>query len=134
MPARSKYRFIVVLALLVSFDASAAAQGGGQKRVPDGVPVLWREPADISTRDLRHGAGGASGRPNLSNVTFLKEEKGGFSTKYRVRDGAGREWVVKVGKEAQSETAASRLLWAVGYPTEIVHLAPRVRIRGKGTF
>src|SRR5918998_1045418 len=139
MWARSKLRVLAVLALLLAFNASAAAQNGDdndgkKKKVPDGVPVLWREPADIGARDLRFGAGGAAGRPNLSNVTFLKEEKGGFSTKYRVRDGAGREWVVKVGKEAQSETAASRLLWAVGYPTEIVHLVPRVRIRGKGTF
>ena len=136
MWARSKFQVFAVLALLLSFNAAAAAQDGDdkKKRVPDGTPVLWREPVDIGARDLRHGAGGAAGRPALSNVTFLKEEKGGFSTKYRVRDGAGREWVVKVGKEAQSETAATRLLWAVGYPTEIVHLAPRVRIRGKGTF
>jgi hypothetical protein len=51
-----------------------------------------------------------------------------------VRDGSGREWVVKVGKEAQSETAAVRLLWAAGYPTETVYLARRVNIRGKGNF
>jgi hypothetical protein len=136
MWARSKLQVLAVLALLLSFNATVAAQDddNGKKKVPDGVPVLWREPADISTRDLRHGAGGAASRPNLSNVTFIKEEKGGFSTKYRVKDGAGREWVVKIGKEAQSETAATRLLWAAGYPTEIVHLMPRVNIRGKGTF
>jgi hypothetical protein len=134
MFARSKLHAVAVLALLLSFGTPASAQDGKGKRAPDGTPVLWREPTDIRARDLRHGAGGAAGRPDLSNVTFLEEEKGGFSTKYRVRDGAGREWVVKVGKEAQSETAAARLLWAVGYPTEIVHLVPRVQIRGKGTF
>ncbi len=73
-------------------------------------------------------------KPDLRRVTFIEEEKGGYSTKYRVRDGAGRIWVAKIGKEAQSETAASRLLWAVGYQTEIVYLAPRVHIRGKGVF
>jgi hypothetical protein len=134
MPVKVKLQAIALLALLLSLDATAAAQDGKKKRVPDGVPVLWREPADISTRNLRHGAGGAASRPDLSRLTFLEEEKGGYSTKYRVRDGAGREWVVKVGKEAQSETAAARLLWAAGYQTEIVHLAPRVNIRGKGTF
>ena len=72
--------------------------------------------------------------PNLRRVTFIKEEKGGYSTKYRVRDGSGRVWVAKIGKEAQSETAASRLLWAVGYQTEVTYLAPRVHIIGKGTF
>lgn len=73
-------------------------------------------------------------RPDLQSLTFLEEEKGGYSTKYRVRDRAGREWVVKVGKEAQSETAAVRLLWAVGYYTEINYLAPRANIPGKGSF
>jgi hypothetical protein len=51
-----------------------------------------------------------------------------------VRDGAGREWVAKVSKEAQSETAATRLLWAVGYQTEITYLVPRVHIPTKGDF
>lgn len=101
---------------------------------PQGTPVLWREPADIATRDLFLGPGGAAMRPDLRRVTFIKEETGGYSTKYRVRDGAGREWVAKVGKEAQSETAAVRLLWAVGYPTEINYLVPRLTIEGKGSF
>jgi hypothetical protein len=132
-------RTLVALALLIALNLTAppaapAQDGGGRKRIPAGTPVLWRAPADISSRNLLAGPGGAGSRPDLRRITFLKEEKGGFSTKYRVRDGSGREWVVKVGKEAQSETAAARLLWAVGYPTEIVHLARRVQIRGKGTF
>jgi hypothetical protein len=73
-------------------------------------------------------------QPDLSSVTFIKEQKGGYSTKYRVRDAQGREWIAKLGKEAQSEVAASRLLWAVGYFTDITYLAPRVEIQGKGTF
>ena len=65
----------------------------------------------------------------------MEEEKGGYSgTKYRIRDGAGREWVAKIGKEAQSETAAVRLLWAVGYETEVNYLTPSLTIPGKGTF
>ena len=74
-------------------------------------------------------------KPDLSNITFLEEDKGGYSgTKYRIRDGAGREWVAKVSKESQSETAAVRLLWAVGYETEINYLVPSLTIPGKGTF
>jgi hypothetical protein len=38
--------------------------------------------------------------------------------------------VAKVGPEAQSETAAVRLVWAVGYTTEINYLAPCVKIEG----
>ena len=73
-------------------------------------------------------------RPDLRRITFIKEEKGGYSKKYRVRDGSGREWVAKIGKEAQSETSAVRLLWGMGYVTEVNYLVPRITIPGKGTF
>ena len=66
----------------------------------------------------------------MSRVTFVKEETGGYSKKFRVRDGAGRVWVAKLGKEAQAETAAVRLVWAVGYMTEVNYLAPCVVIEG----
>jgi hypothetical protein len=92
--------------------------------------VLWREPADLATRDLFLGPGGEAGRPNLSNVTFIKVNTGGYSTKWDVRDGSGRKWVIKLGNEARPETAAVRLVWAVGYVTEINYLAPCVHIKG----
>ncbi len=108
---------------------------GQKKRLPRGTPVLWTTPTNIGSRNLYLGPGGAAMRPNLNRITFLEEDKGGYSgTKYRIRDGAGREWVAKIGKEAQSETAAVRLLWAVGYETEINYLVPRLTIPGKGTF
>ena len=108
--------------------------GGKKKEVPRGTPVLWRDPGDVSGLDLFWGPGGEAMRPDTSRVTFIKQETGGYSTKYRVRDATGRVWVAKVSKEAQSETAAVRLLWAAGYPTEINYLVPRVTIEGKGTF
>jgi len=132
--------------LLVSVAAFVLAVGSAQagafqeksekkkKGTPVGTPVLWQEPHDISSRNLLLGSGGAGMRPNVRRLTFIKEEKGGWSKKYRVRDGAGRVWVAKVGKEAQSETASTRLLWAAGYMTEITYLVPRVRIPGVGTF
>jgi hypothetical protein len=73
-------------------------------------------------------------KPDLRRIKFIKEEKGGHSQKFRIRDAAGREWVAKVGKEAQSETAAVRLVWAVGYESEINYLVPRLTIPGQGTF
>lgn len=105
-----------------------------KKPVPSGTPVLWHKPVDIGVRDLYLGTGGPSMKPDLRRVTFLKEEKGGYSKKYRVRDASGQEWIAKIGKEAQSETAAVRLLWAVGYETEVTYLVPRLNIEGKGTF
>jgi len=95
-----------------------------------GDAVLWREPSDITSRDLFLGPGGDDKKPNLSNVTFLAENPGGYSVKYQVRDGSGRKWVVKLGNEARPETTALRLLWGVGYVTEINYLVPCVHIAG----
>jgi len=105
-----------------------------QAAMPTGTPVLWREPTNVETRNLLLGAGGDEMKPDLSRVTFIEDQKGGYSTKYRVRDGAGNEWIAKIGKEAQSETAANRLVWAVGYESEVTYLVPRLTIEGKGPF
>jgi hypothetical protein len=126
--------FAFILSLGLSAPCALAARDKKKKAMPKGTPVLWQAPRDIASRDLFHGPGGSAMKPNTRNITFIKEEKGGYSKKFRVRDAAGREWVAKVGKEAQSETAAVRLLWAAGYATEINYLVPRINIRGKGVF
>src|SRR5215207_582760 len=105
-----------------------------KKGPPPGPPVLRREHPDPASLDLLAGPGGEEMRPDLSRLTFVKEEKGGYSKKYRVRDAKGRVWVAKVGREAQPETAVTRLVWAAGYVTEVTYLAPRATIPGKGTF
>jgi hypothetical protein len=127
---------IAVLFILGLASPLNAASGKSDKNkpTPTGTPVLWRDPGDIAALDLLSGPGGESSKPDLSSITFIEVVLGGYSTKYRVRDGAGREWVVKVGKEAQPETAATRLMWAVGYNADITYLVPRVEIKGKGTF
>jgi hypothetical protein len=135
---RFRLPLIMLASLVLSLApaARAAQEGKGKKKEPppQGTPVLWREPADVAALDLFHGPGGEASKPDLSRLTFIREEKGGYSKKYRVRDAAGRVWVAKVGKEAQPETAATRLVWAAGYVTEVTHLAPRATIEGKGTF
>ncbi|HEY2964209.1 MAG TPA: hypothetical protein VGJ37_17435 [Pyrinomonadaceae bacterium] len=125
---------LVFVALLIPSIETGLAKSKKKKGTPTGTPVMWRKPDDISSRNLFLGPGGTSMRPDLDRITFLKEEKGGYSKKYRVRDGSNREWVVKIGKEAQSETAAIRLLWGVGYLTEVNYLVPRVTIPSKGSF
>lgn len=128
-------KLIALTVLLFSLPLSAVEANQKKKKVPRGVPVLWTSPANINSRNLRLGPGGSAMQPDLQSITFLEEDKGGYSgTKYRIRDGGGREWVAKIGKEAQSETAAVRLLWSVGYETEINYLVPRLTIPGKGTF
>jgi hypothetical protein len=117
--------------LCVSTAALAQKESKKKKAPPQGTPVLWQEPTDIASRDLLVGYGGETVKPDLSKVTFIRDQMGGgFSINYRVRDGAGKIWVAKLGKEAQPETASSRLVWAVGYVTEITHLVPCVHIQG----
>lgn len=117
-----------ILALNMPFVMAA------QKAKPEGNPVLWKEPTDISSRNLFLGPGGEEMKPDVTTVTFVEQKTGGYSTKYEVRDGSGRRWIAKLGKEAKSDTAANRLLWAAGYVTEVAYLVPRVEIKGKGTF
>ena len=126
--------FVAVVALVAALASQAqAVEKQKKKALPRGTPVLWRD-RDPARLNLAAGPGGASMRPATRGLRLLKEETGGYSKKYRVRDARGREWVVKVGKESQSETAATRLIWAVGYETEITYLLPRVTIPGAGTF
>jgi hypothetical protein len=138
--SQARFGRLLGLALVVALCASQPAAGfqndkdKKKKTPPTGTPVLWRDPADIATRNLLHGPGGEAMRPDISKLTFIREETGGYSKKYRVKDAAGRVWVAKIGKEAQSETAASRIVWAAGYGSEITYLAPSATIEGKGTF
>ncbi len=142
MYSRTKYRGLAVipLVLILAVSPLGVAQHKSKKQlqqsiVPRGTPVLWQEPSAIAKRDLYWGQGGEAMQPDLRKVTLIKKETGGYSTKYRVKDASGREWVAKLGKEAQSETAATRLMWAVGYTSDVDYLIPSVRIEGlKKTF
>lgn len=132
-------RLTFALILLMAFAFPVLAQSDKDKKdnkkvMPTGTPVLWREPGDIQTRNLLLGPGGEAMKPNLSKVTYVEDRVGGYSKKYLVKDASGNEWVAKIGKEAQPDTAANRLLWAAGYETEIAYLIPRLTIEGKGTF
>jgi hypothetical protein len=137
-------RFTILLALL-TMVLPAQAQDDKSKRDEkskhiqknqsfDGKPILWHERGNISSLNLLLGPAKEEMKPDISKVTFIREETEGWSKKYRVRDGSGREWVAKIGVEAQPETAATRLLWATGYDTDITFLVPSVVIDGKGTF
>jgi len=127
---------LIILAFVLSLTSieTGLAKPKKKKEALTGTPILWERPNDIGSRDLFLGPGGESMRPDVRRITFIKEEKGGYSKKYRVRDAAGHEWVAKIGKEAQSETSAVRLLYGLGYLTEVNYLVPRVTIPGKGTF
>jgi hypothetical protein len=132
--------WLAFLLMLLALPFSAAAQDKDKDKkdkeqtVLKGTPVFWRAPENIEQRNLLLGAGGEEMKPDISRLTFIEQKTGGFSTKYRVRDAKGNEWIAKIGKEAQSDTAANRLLWALGYETEIAYLVPKAKIEGKGEF
>ena len=121
--------FALLALLALSPAAAAQEKGGKQGPPPEGERVMWRDPGDISARNLLEGPAEVP-RPDLSRVTYIKDETGGYSPKFRVRDGAGRVWVAKMGKEAQPETASVRLAWAAGFVTETSYLVPCVRVEG----
>ena len=80
------------------------------------VAQLWEDPVDLETRDLFYGPGEeALAPPPSTTFTFVKMDQGGYSPGYDVRGPDGTEWSVKLGKEAQTEVAVSRILWAAGY-------------------
>ena len=126
--------FLLVLMLALPFSGAAQDKEKKEKKQPTGTPVFWTEPTDVSSLNLLLGAGGEEMKPDISKLTFIRDQTGGYSKKYRVRDAKGNEWVAKLGKEAQTDTAANRLLWALGYPTEIAYLVPKAKIEGKGEF
>lgn len=130
-----KLKFIISLIIfsLVSTTAAAAQTKPSKEKLSAGKSVIWK-PVKISQRDLYWGAGGRSLYPNLKRITLIRKETGGNNLKYRIKDGSGRVWVAKIADESQPETAAARLLWAVGYPSEINYLVPSLTIPGKGTF
>src|SRR5688572_9167685 len=95
--------------------------------------ILW-EPVDIPSRDLFRGPTSEGIQPALEKVSFLGRQPGGNNLKYRVKDQNGREWVIKIADESQAEIAAVRLIWAIGYHTEIDHLVPRINIQKIGSY
>src|SRR5262245_53026793 len=112
-----KLPLIVISCFVALYVPNAGAKKKETKQVEFTVSkpaVLWRNPSDISSRDLFYGPGGREHAPGDS-FTFLKEDLDGSNPKYTVTDAAGVKWKVKLGEEAKPETAATRFVWAAGY-------------------
>ncbi len=152
------FKFIVAAALALSLSALSIFQGawatgrapsnavGPQQSCRSQQPqpivfsgsyvhngaVLWRPPADIECRDLFYGAGGREGAPDPSApFTYVRRQKTGTQKKIIVKDDRGREWTVKFGPEARPETAATRIVWAVGYHVDQDYFVRRASIVGE---
>ena len=90
--------------------------------------ILWEDPVDIRSRNLYYGPGGRQGQPRQP-FTFIQEDHGGTNPKFDVQDAAGNRWKVKLGVEARPETAATRLLWAVGFVTNENYLLTEAKVK-----
>ena len=113
---------VTVLLLSIQFSL-------GQDRGIATTPILWTDPGDIRSRDLFWGSGGEDHQPALP-VEFISEDLKGTSPKFEVRDTEGKKWTAKLGLEAKPETAAARLLWAIGYSANENYFFTDLRIKG----
>ena len=115
------YSSLLLALMLVALSAPLTAQKKDKEKKVEAsagsLPnVIWQDRGDVSGLDLLNGAGGKEHAPNPNGTyTFREEDTEGTSPKFDVDDENGVRWRVKLGQEPQSETAATRFLWAAGY-------------------
>ncbi len=91
--------------------------------------MIWHDRGDAAALDLVGGPGGRAHEPG-EQLRFIEESDSGTSPKFEVEDEHGVRWKVKLGEEARSETAATRLLWAAGYVVDEDYYRPGIRVLG----
>ena len=132
-----KQRLTAILLAVTALSISVAATakkgtkptGSDKEIASSAIPVLWRSPGDIRSRNLLYGSGGEAHAPHTT-YTFVKEDMDGTSPKFIVHDENGVKWKVKMGHEVHSETVASRFVWAAGYSTNEDYFLPELRVEG----
>jgi hypothetical protein len=124
-------RFVVSLALLTSSVLYCETAGpehrpiqGGTLSGPAASPALWQDPGDIASRNLMEGPAGKPTGP----FRFLGAMNSGTAPKFKVKDSSGTTWIAKVGPESRSETAAARLMWAIGYKVDDDYFLPEIDV------
>ena len=123
------------IVITLSFCLPAGAYESAKNKVSrvetnSGAPAsLWRDPGDVSSLNLRHSSAGKAHEP-AGKFKFVKEDKEGTSAKFDIEDEQGVRWRAKLGEEAKPETAATRLLWAVGYFADEDYYLPELRVEG----
>jgi hypothetical protein len=121
---------IALLLLLLPVPSARADESEKElkRKYAAARPVIWREPGNVRTRNLFYGPGSPESAP-APPFTFVEEDKSGESPKFDVRDARGVRWKVKLGREAQAETVATRLVWSIGYFAEEAYYLERARVR-----
>jgi hypothetical protein len=133
---RTKARlFVTVMLMLLMISTSSTAQKKDKNKEnanPANLPeLIWRDPGDVASLNLLYGAGGKEHAPyEDAKYTFVKEDTNGTSPKFDIKDEQGVQWKVKLGHEPESETSATRLLWAAGYFVDEDYYVPEIKVTG----
>jgi hypothetical protein len=121
MPLAAPARTLgLVVASLMTLDCARPVINT-RPATPDAPPrapltELWNEPKDLERRNLLWGSAPADQVPSKEvEYEVRKRDTSGYSGGYDVVGPDGREWDIKVGKEAQTEVVVSRIVWALGY-------------------
>jgi len=122
---------VSVTALSVGVTTQKTHTGAGIAAAATLPPRIWRAPGVTAALDLFHGAGGKAHAPGAAGVfTFVSNDDMATSPKFDVIDQRGVAWKVKLGPESQSETAATRFLWAAGYFTDEDYYLAELKVQG----
>jgi hypothetical protein len=133
MTISSQWAAVLVSAAMLALPSHVfakkrdASEGRVKPSAAELPAALWREPTDITARNLFYGPGGEADQPR-GRFTFVEEDLDGTNPKFVVRDQDGVKWKVKLGFEAQPETAASRLVWAAGYFANEDYFLPEIKV------
>src|SRR5262245_34222512 len=110
-------RVPIACVLTTSACVPAVKRTGGPPS-PAQMAELWVDRGSAA-RDLFEGQLGTLREPPRpqadTRYDILNRDTRGFSITYRVPDGRGREWHIKIEPEAQTEVVTSRIVWALGY-------------------
>jgi hypothetical protein len=97
--------------------------------VRQGRYVLWHDPGAVETLDFQNGIGGPEMAP-APPFQFVEDDNSGTTPKIKVKDAKDHTWVVKLGREASSDTFCTRLAWALGYYVEPEYFVAEGVIQG----
>jgi hypothetical protein len=124
-PMNRRYKLLTASSIPLALGFLLPVFAGEATRISPSA--LWQD-RDIRSLNLIYGSGGKEHQP-AGRFTFVKEDTGGTSPKFEIVDEQGVHWKAKLGEETQSETAATRLVWAAGYFTDEDYYMPKLRVQ-----
>ena len=126
---------LVLVAFTVSFTAEKKDKDKDKVHGANLPHVIWRDRGNMASLNLLYGAGGKAHAPNPNGAfTFVGEDLHATSPKFDVEDEQGIRWRVKLGQEPESETAATRFLWAAGYFVDEDYYLATLKVRNMPTL